>query len=118
MVQPEIKHVLSFDVPDLRSYRPEEEAFAVFVRAIIGPHGERGEESFDFTVCSPEWIKQHCTEPMLGLHLLIVPSYNYEQFTKFLEKLVRACAAETWDECASKLQRIGSWEFEGYEARS
>lgn len=116
MVQPELKHLLSADVPNLQRYRPEAEAFALFVQAIVGPRGQDGEESFGFTICSPEWIKEHCVEPMLGVHLLIVPSYEYDRIVRFVSKIIAACAAETWQQCAVKLQRLGGWEFEDYDA--
>ena len=116
MVQPELRHLLSPNVADLKVYRPDDEAFAIFLQAIVGPRGREAGESFCFTVCSPQWIEQNCVEPMLGVHFLIVPSFNYDQTVGFVSKIVNASAAETWAECAIKLQRLGAWEFDGYEA--
>src|SRR5205085_793592 len=106
------------EVDDLRAYRPADEAFTLFVQAMIGPIGEKGEESFGFTICSSEWIRQNCTEPMLGLHLLIVSSYDYDRVLQFVSKIVSACGAETWYDCALKPQRLGSWEFEDHHSLS
>jgi hypothetical protein len=111
VIQPELKHLLSADVPDMQAFRPPDEAFALSVQAIVGPRGQRGEESFGFRICSPKWIEHNCAEPMLGVHFLIVPSYNYDQIMRFVSKIVTACAAETWQECALKLQRLGTWSL-------
>ncbi len=115
MVQPELKYLLCTDVDDLVTYRPRNEAFTLFVQAIVGPRGADGEESFGLNICSSDWVKQNCNEPMLGLHLLIVPSYNYDEIVHFVSKVVTSCQAETWHACALKLQRLGSWEFEDYD---
>ncbi len=88
MIQPELRYLLCTDVHDLVTYRPADESFRLFVQAIVGPRGAEGEESFGFTICSSEWVEQNCIEPMLGLHLLIVPSYNYDQIIHFVSKIV------------------------------
>ena len=35
------------------------EDFALRVRVFAGPADGQGEESFDLTVCSPEWLLRH-----------------------------------------------------------
>ena len=116
MSQPELKHLLCTDVIDLKEYRPATNAFALFVQAIVGPRGSEGEESFGFLICTPDWIKEHhAAEPLLGLHHLIVASYNYDQIVRFVSEFVTRCAADTWQEVAAKLQRLGNWEFEDYQ---
>ena len=79
--------------------------------------GNQEKSLFAFGSAVRKWIEQNCTEPMLGVHLLLVPSYNYRQIIQFVSKIATACAAETWRECAVKLQRLGSWEFEDYSER-
>jgi hypothetical protein len=36
--------------------------FALLARMIVGPPDAPGEESFDVTVCSPEWLAKKCHE--------------------------------------------------------
>jgi hypothetical protein len=116
VIQPELKHLLCPDVVDLKAYRPGTAAFSLFVQAVVGPRGAEGEESFGFTICTPDWMKERCVaEPLLGLHHLIVPSYNYDQIVLFVSRFVDRCAAETWQQVACKLQQLGSWEFEDYQ---
>jgi hypothetical protein len=34
--------------------------FSLLARMIVGRPDSRGEESFDVTVCTPEWLAEHC----------------------------------------------------------
>lgn len=114
-MQAELRQLISPDTPDLERYRPDNEAFAISVQAIVGPNGAEGEESFDFTICTPEWIRQrYGDEIIIGLHHLIVPSYDHAKIAAFIEKFVSTCFGDNWTEVARKLTRLGSWEFEDY----
>lgn len=35
--------------------------FSLLARMIVGPSGTSGEESFDVTVCTPEWLAKACS---------------------------------------------------------
>jgi hypothetical protein len=85
----------------------------------VGPADGRGEESFDLTVCSPEWLGLQCPscEPVIGLHHLIVGWDTYDgdcALRQWLEARVQATEAETWDGVAEQLRILGKWEFDGY----
>lgn len=49
----ELRALLTAENEPLKSIRPRGDAFCVFIRALVGPAGAPGEESFDFNVCSP-----------------------------------------------------------------
>lgn len=49
-----VRHIM-FD-PEPRTLPREAEHLAFDVRLILGPADGPGEESFDLTVCSPEWL--------------------------------------------------------------
>ena len=66
---------LSLD-PDPTSLPPEPEAFVLRARMIAGPADGPGEESFDITVCSPEWLRAQCNEGSFydaRHHLIVAP---------------------------------------------
>jgi hypothetical protein len=74
-------------------------------------------ESFQLTVCSPEWLADACRtqDYVLGRYHLIVSHFDLESLTKVMTRLVDRCADETWDRVAEKLSRIAYWEFEDYQ---
>jgi hypothetical protein len=83
---------------------------------MFGPKGTKGEESFDFTICTPQWFSERYDgEIILGLHHLIVPSYDYTKIVEFISKFASGCFGKDWKEVAQKLSRLGSWEFEDYQ---
>ena len=96
-------------------------AFALLARMYVGPVKGPGAESFDITVCTPEWLGAACRKAG-GIynprHHLVV---NFEDFDKraleaWLAARVQEIQAETWDEIGERLGRIGYWEFEDYRA--
>jgi Immunity protein 8 len=113
----EIKHLYSPDVEDLPHWNPGSEEFAILLQIIAGPAGSPGEESFDVTLCSPAWIvRQAAKEKIIqGRHLLIATEYDYTLISDFISEYVSSCQGQTWQEIASKLARIGRWEFEDYQ---
>lgn len=105
--------------PDPSTLRAGPESFAFRARMILGPPGDRGEESFDVTVCSPEWLAARCRE--VGIydarhHLVIaMDEFDRRELRHWLETRVSSLQAETWRELGAKLGRLGHWEFEDYK---
>ena len=107
---------LSFD-PDPETLPPEPAAFAFDLRMLVGPAGGSGEESYDLTVCSPEWLAAECRraggiyEPRH--HLVVdVEGFDADILANWLAARVRRVAANSWPELAVRVARIGYWEFE------
>lgn len=103
--------------PDIEKYQPDEEDnFGFVLRALVGPMGQPGEESFDITVCTPKWLARRygSSEIILGLHKLIVLRYDYSRLRRFIEKYLMHCSGDTWAEMAQKVGLLGQWEFENY----
>lgn len=46
--------------PDPSTLPADAAAFSLHVRMIVGPSDSPGEESFDVTVCTPEWLAEAC----------------------------------------------------------
>jgi hypothetical protein len=102
---------------DLRTYRPADpEDDAVFVTVYAGPADGPGEESFDLTVCTPQWLsrKVHESGPMLGRHLVIVERLDMSKVALFLKRQIESQEAPDWPTLGQRLGRIGFWEFEDY----
>lgn len=114
-----LKGLHSTDIANVETYQPHEgDNFGLVLRAMVGPMGVEGEESFDITVCTPKWLmERHGTsEVLLGLHKLIVFKYDYLGLRKFIEKYLMRCSGDTWGEIAQKVSLLGQWEFEGYRS--
>lgn len=119
MIVPEIRRLHSPDAQNLSTYSPgETDCFSILVQVMVGPAGAAGEETFDIVVCTPTWIaKRLLVEPyLLGRHYLIVPSYDYEQLQATLSYYISQASANTWNEVARRIGRIGKWEFEDYDS--
>lgn len=87
-----------------------------WLRMLVGPPDGSGEESFDVLVCTPAWLARVVSEegPQIGRHRLIVESLDLGKAETFLRRQVERIEAPTWDELASKISRLGYWEFEDY----
>jgi Immunity protein 8 len=73
-MQAVLKSLRSTDI-EVENYLPDEEdSFGFTLRAMVGPMGGRGEESFDIVVYTPKWLMQKygASDVLLGLHKLIV----------------------------------------------
>jgi hypothetical protein len=79
---------------------------------------QEGAESFDVTVCTPQWLAEHCpTDAILvGRHHLLVMEYDFARIQSYLRQPIETCVGETWEEVALQVGRLGKWEFEDYTA--
>ncbi|MCW5971452.1 MAG: immunity 8 family protein [Blastocatellales bacterium] len=113
----EIKSMYSPDIDDLSNYSPPDtENFCFLLQLIAGPASEKGEESFDILVCTPRWLLENLKQEdvLIGRHYLIVKEYDFNRISHKIHKFVARCEGSNWDEVASKLSRLGHWEFEDY----
>lgn len=112
-----VRRLHSPDVHDLEAWAPEDSGcFGLLVQAFVGPRGGEGEESFDFIVCSPEWLaRKHGKDAaVLGRHHLLLFKYDIEKIRKAIESVVERAEGSDWEEVAGKIARYGQWEFEDY----
>lgn len=103
--------------PDPATLPGDPAEFSLLARMIVGPPDTPGEESFDITVCTPEWLATVCRR-VGGIynarHHLIV---NFEDFDArllrtWLAAEVQKVQADSWAEIGERLGRMGYWEFE------
>jgi hypothetical protein len=92
----------SLDLEPDPSTLPDDAAeFALLARMIVGPPDTSGEESFDVTVCTPEWLAKACSKVggiYSARHHLVV---DYEEFDQ------RALRAWLRQECRRSRPRPG-----------
>jgi hypothetical protein len=103
----QLRRLHSPDVQDLKTFSPlPVDAFGFLLQIMVGPEEQQGEDSFDVVVCTPDWLKRNfkTSDIILGQGRILVFEYNCEK-----------CVADTWQDIATKLSRIGRWEFEGYQ---
>lgn len=113
-----IHNLYSPDVSDLESWYPEDpDCFALLVTVLAGPQGGIGKESFDFVVCTPEWIRREYGSDAVvsGRSRLLVFDYDFKKILRKIEGIVESISGDSWVEVATKLSRYAAWEFEDYQ---
>ena len=84
---------------------------------MVGLVGKQGEESFDILVCSPSWLEDNIGDKIVdGRHHLIMRNYEYKKLWDYIDKYCSLQSGNNWQEVASRLARLGKWEFEDYRA--
>ena len=93
---------------------PHDDSF--WLRMLVGPANEPGEESFDVLVCTPSWLARIVSEegPQIGRHRLILEHLDLRMAEAFLRRQVERLEAPAWEDLAVKISRLGYWEFEDY----
>lgn len=117
-VIPELRRLHSPDLWDLRTSTPGDPTnFCVLVQAMIGPKDELGEESFDFSVCTPTWIQEALSREsfVFGKYYLIVERYSYDVIWKAIMSICQGVSGSNWNEVAERLSVYGQWEFKNYK---
>ncbi len=113
----ELRSLFSIDGDRLEDLVPDfPDDFAISVRAIIGPAGSPGEESFDFTVCTAKWLVANPPEKgfaFLHSHLLVT-HWDFDLVTRAVADLCLRTEGEDWNEIGTSLSRSGYWEFDSY----
>lgn len=117
----QLKDLYSLSEIDLKNFRPNA-GFGISVRAIVGPENAEGEESFDFTVCTPDWFATNeipaANAMKIGRHFLFVHTYDYSRLERFVRSYCQSSEGESWQVIAEKISRLGAWEFEDYDSSS
>jgi hypothetical protein len=112
----ELRELVTVEHGDLNAVRPADDAFCVSLRALIGPVGAEGEESFDFHVCSPPWLEAELERHgiLSGRFRLIARRFDAKQIESYVRKRIAQATGPDWPTVANKLARWSKWEFEDY----
>jgi len=108
-----------FHSPDVDLNDPPQamsEEVGYLIQMMIGPTDGPGEESFNVVVCTPAWLEGRVREdgPVVGRHHLVVESFDWPRVRLYLNELIDELEGENWTDVATKIGRIGKWEFEEY----
>ena len=94
--------------------------FSFVARLVIGPSDAPGEESFDVTVCTPEWLSA-ASRRAGGIydarhHVVVnLDEFNQRALREWLTSRVHDAEADNWPQFGQLLGRLGQWEFEDYQ---
>ena len=115
-----IRRFHSPDVHDLARWVPSEPScFGFLLQVLVGPADGDGNESFDFVVCTPEWLRQKYGQDavIVAKHHLLVFRYDFRAIESAIHSLVSSIEGGSWSELARQLSRYGRWEFEDYRSK-
>jgi hypothetical protein len=117
-VRAELRSVITSEGESLASFFPEQpDKFVIGVRAIVGPAGFPGEESFDFTVCTARWLAAN--PPQKGFAFLhghlLVTQWDSDVVTRAISDVCFHTEGSDWSQIATSLSRLGYWEFDDYQ---
>lgn len=113
-----VKGIYSTDL-DLATYRPIDPFDdGQWVRLMIGPEGNDGEESFDVLVCTPRWLVREISRDKMQLvrHTLLMEKFDLARALERLHHEVESASGESWQKLLLSLVQIGRWEFDNYRA--
>lgn len=82
----------------------------------VGAAGDEGEDQFQVQAITPDGLADLLDRDafVIGRHFLVVRTINFDAIAAFLTDRITRLEADTWDELAAKIGRIGLWEFEDY----
>lgn len=108
--------IRTFEWDDLRSDRAMDRPINLVM--VVGPLDGAGDETFQITVCTPAALTFLLDRDgiVVGRHLLLVGGINPANIEAFLQDRLRRLDGDTWPELATKIGRLGYWEFEDYTA--
>jgi Immunity protein 8 len=113
----ELKYFNSPDINDLENFKPQDpKNFGFLLQIFVGLKGGDGEESFDIIVCTPSWLDStySSSDQIFGEHYIIVFEYNFQKLLTKISDFINRLDEESWELLASKIDRIGGWEFRDY----
>ena len=119
MISPQVKGIYTWEGDHLELHVPQDpQKFCILVRAMVGPRGSEGEESFDINVCTPQWLDEQVAREgfVFGIHRLFVRTYDPVYIKNLITKFIERYSGDSWREVAEKIGRIGQWEFEDYKS--
>lgn len=110
-----IRRFHSPDLHDLdRDVPADPRRFAILVQVMVGPDDGPGEESFDVTVCTPQWVSDEAARRGV-VHLrdhVVVDRWDWPVIRARLTAIFGQATGDDWDGIATGLSRWGRWEFE------
>jgi hypothetical protein len=118
MISAQVKGISTWEGDHLELHVPkDQQKFCLLVRAMVGPRGGEGEESFDMNVCTPQWLEEQVEREgfVFGTHRLFVKAYDTAQIKKLITKFIERYSGDSWREVAEKISRVARWEFEDYK---
>ncbi|MCA5894737.1 immunity 8 family protein [Isoptericola sp. NEAU-Y5] len=109
---------LDFD-PDPGDLPADPSAFRFNARLTVGPDDGPGDETFDVTVCTPEWLSQACRASggiYDARHHVVVTLDQFDRrvLRDWFVRRVQGVEGDNWSRIGHRLGRLGFWEFEDY----
>jgi hypothetical protein len=116
-MQAELKS-LNLD-PEPATLAGDPASFVTTARLLVGPEGGPGEETYELTICTPEWLAEACRKAG-GIydprHHLVVSgaAFDERRLRRWLATRMEETQADTWSEVAERVGHFAYWDFEDY----
>jgi hypothetical protein len=117
----EVHHLRSSDVNDLVNWKPKslDEVFYP-LDMDIGQFGATGSNIFYVLIATPEALRRQAEEYRRAnrvfpdRNLLVFPDYSWDFVVSRVDRIVKLCTRESWNESVTCLNRYFAWEYEDY----
>jgi hypothetical protein len=109
------------DSEDLSTYAlGEPQVFGFTLAFSIGVEGQEGSDQFEVLVASAAYLAHRYPGQAATFlrHIMLASDYNIKEAVDLMTKYVSSLEADSWQELASKINRVARWEYEDYLATS
>lgn len=115
-MQAELRQLTTIEGDFLENLKQRDRSFCHWLRALVGPSGSAGEESFDFAVCSPAWLKDELKRnPTVDRRcMLVVDTFDPNEIEAQVRERIAQASGDNWPAVAAKIAQWSHWEFDGY----
>ena len=114
----EIKDYVSTDVESFWEWQPDDPTDVILnIDIYIGPENDDFQQIFQFVLVTPNALSRLLeSQPILnGRHYWFMESFDWESLEQELERVVRECVGNNWEEVAALLSRHFHWEYEDHK---
>jgi hypothetical protein len=116
----EIRNYWSADIPDVRTWKPRSLKEVYYHLGFdVAETGVDGSHDFGVRIATPAGmqavLKRRPGFAFPDRNLLVFSRYSWRIVSGRLNRILRDCSRDTWEESIACPQRYWHWEYEDYE---
>ena len=112
MKKPDLKYLISTQLDEGKLPEKPEDC-SIHIEANIGIEGEDASDIFSFNVVTIKFLERD-DKPRWGRGYLIVERFSWDIVENSVNKLLRHCQGDNWEEIAKEINKEMHWEYDKY----